>query len=208
MVQFAQLKSFIRKSVDITDEDFQKIIPYFRFKKIKKHNDISSIGELCNDLIFINTGSLISYSIDEQGKEHIIRFAFENEWIWVPVCFMKAVYSEFAIRTIEDTELLLLSYSVRESIFSVVPVMEKFFRKLADDYIGQLMIHFTSIISDPAETRYKKLIDESPELFNKVPLNIIASFLCVTPQSLSRIRQNMFKSLKLNAGKLKQLKAC
>ena len=91
----------------------------------------------------------------------------------------------------EPTEVFLISFSDRDNIYFTVPVMERFFRKLVDGYLKFAIRRFTSVTTETAEERYRKLLQTQPEILKRVPLHTVASYLSITPESLSRIRHNV-----------------
>ncbi|MBI3882713.1 MAG: Crp/Fnr family transcriptional regulator [Sphingobacteriales bacterium] len=105
--------------------------------------------------------------------------------------FITQTPSEFAIEAIEDTEVLLISAFDLDNIYLKVPVMERFFRKLFEKGYTYTLKRLNSRQSEPADVRYKKLIDTQPDLLQRIPLIYIASYLGITPESLSRIRKNI-----------------
>jgi CRP-like cAMP-binding protein len=191
MTSLQILKKNILEKVSITDEEMELVAKYFRIKTIKKKKDLVRIGEVCKDFAFVCKGFLRSYSVDEKGIEHISRIAFENYWIGDLYSFFTGKPSEYAIEAVEDSELLVISFYDLDRTYLEVPIIERFFRKLfANAYVSTLD-RLNSTVSEPADVRYKKLLKSHPDLFQRMPLNYIASYLGVTPESVSRIRKNI-----------------
>lgn len=190
MTPIQLLKNNISEKVTITDTEMELVAKYFRVKTVKKKKDFNRIGEVCKDFAFVCKGSLRSYSIDEKGIEHISRIAFENYWIGDLHSFFTSEHSEYAIEAIEDSELLVISFHDLDRIYLEVPVMERFFRKLFVNAYVSTLNRLNSIVSEPVEVRYKNLLKSHPDLFQRMPLNYIASYLGMTPESVSRIRKN------------------
>lgn len=190
MTSIQLLKKNISEKVAITDTEMELIAKYFRVKSIKKKKDFNRIGEVCKDFAFVCKGFLRSYSIDEKGIEHISRIAFENYWIGDLYSFFTGEPSEYAIEAIEDSELLVISFHDLDRIYLEVPIMERFFRKLFVNAYVSTLHRLNSTVSEPVEVRYKNLLKSHPDLFQRMPLNYIASYLGMTPESVSRIRKN------------------
>jgi len=197
VINYNQVERSIKNKSSITDEDFKKMMPFFCVKKVRKNSEIISIGDISRELFFINFGSLFTYSVDDLGKEHILKFAFENEWLGTPESFLSDCPSEYGIAANEDSELLSISFERRESLIKVVPMMEQFFKEVSDAYLLNIINLYRSRVSDLAATRYELLFHDKPELFQRVPLHAIASFLGITPESLSRIRNSRLHKQKL-----------
>lgn len=190
MISLQLLKSNISEKISITDAEMELVSRYFRVKSIKKKKDFNRIGDVCRDFAFVCKGSLRSYSIDDKGTEHISRFALENYWLADLYSFFTNTPSEYAIEAMEDTELLVISMYDLDRIYLEVPIMERFFRKLfVNAYINTLH-RLNGAVSETVEMRYKKLLQSHPDLFQRVPLIYIASYLGTTPETVSRIRRN------------------
>ena len=190
MTSLQLLKSNISEKVSITDAEMELVSKYFRAKSIKKKKDLNRKGEVCKDFAFVCKGFLRSYSIDEKGIEHISRIALENYWIGDLYSFFTGEPSEYAIEAIEDSELLTISFHDLDRIYLEVPIMERFFRKLFVNAYVSTLHRLNSTVSESVEVRYKNLLKNHPNLFQRMPLNYIASYLGMTPESVSRIRKN------------------
>jgi CRP-like cAMP-binding protein len=148
-------------------------------------------GDVCKDLAFVNSGALRSYSVDDKGIERVLQLALDNYWISDLQSFLTKQASDLTIEAIEDTEVLLISFLDLDTIYLQVPLMERFFRKLFENaYINTLM-RLNSSQSESADIRYRKLLANQPNLLQRIPLVYIASYLGITPESLSRIRKNI-----------------
>jgi CRP-like cAMP-binding protein len=189
---FDLLLKNISSKVELSESDMQKIVPFFKTKTIKKKKDLLRNGDVCKELAFVVSGALRSYSVDEKGIEHVLQIALENYWISDLQSFLTNNPSDLDIEAIEDTEVLLISSFDLDRIYLEVPLMERFFRKLFENaYINTLM-RLNSSQSESADIRYKKLLSNHPNLLKRIPLIYIASYLGITPESLSRIRKNAY----------------
>ncbi len=191
MERFDFLLQHISTFVDISQEEFEKVKPFFRYKQIRKNRELVGLGDVARDLAFIINGSLRSFTIDESGRERVYKIAFEGDWIGAPLSFDEGIPSRYVIEANEPTEVFLISFSDRDNIYFTVPVMERFFRKLVDGYLKFAIRRFTSVTTETAEERYRKLLQTQPEILKRVPLHTVASYLSITPESLSRIRHNV-----------------
>ncbi len=181
----------IKQKVTISEEDIAKLIPYFKLKYIKKKKDLNRIGDNCNELTFVVEGALRSYSIDDKGNEHVSQIALEEYWIGDVFSFVTGKPSLFAVEAIEDSKLLVISAYDLDRIYLEVPIMERFFRKLFENAYVAATMRINSSNSDQADLRYKTLIKTFPSIAERIPLIHIASYLGITPESLSRIRKNI-----------------
>jgi CRP-like cAMP-binding protein len=188
---FSLLRAHIEKRVHLTDEEFSIITKYFVPKSLKKHQFLLNEGDVCKNLGFVNSGCLREYTIDSKGTEHIIQFAIEDWWVSDLHSFLSGLPATYNIDALQDSEVLLLEKSAREELLDNCPKMERFFRLLIE--ANQVATHqrIADSLGASAEERYLKFIKTYPKLFEQVPQNQIASYLGITPQSLSRIRKEL-----------------
>jgi len=188
---FDLLKKHINNRVPLTDEEFNICIKFFNSKKLKKHQFLLNEGEICRYIGFINSGCLRQYSIDNQGAEHIIQFAIEDWWVSDLHSFLSGFPATYNIDALQDSEVLLLDKSARDELLDACPKMERFFRLLIESNHVATNQRISDSLSASAEERYLKFIKTYPQLFEQVTQNQIASYLGITPQSLSRIRKEL-----------------
>jgi CRP-like cAMP-binding protein len=188
---FNLLRTHIEKRVHISDEEFEVISKFFIPKKLRKKQFLLHEGEVCKNIGFVNSGCLREYTIDNKGSEHIIQFAIEDWWISDPNSFLSGLPSTYNIDALEDSKVLLLEKSARDKLLDSCPKMERFFRILIETNFVATQRRITDSLSTSAEERYLKFIKMYPKLIEQVPQNHIASYLGITPQSLSRIRKEL-----------------
>ena len=191
MTKFNLLRTHIEKRVQLTDEEFEVISKFFIPKKLRKKQFLLHEGEVCKNIGFVNSGCLREYTIDSKGSEHIIQFAIEDWWISDPNSFLSGLPSTYNIDALEDSEVLLLEKSAREKLLDSCPKMERFFRILIEANFVATQRRITDSLSTSAEERYLKFVKTYPKLIEQVSQNHIASYLGITPQSLSRIRKEL-----------------
>jgi CRP-like cAMP-binding protein len=188
---FALLRAHIDKRVHLTDEEFDIIVKYFVPRIITKHQFLLNEGMVCKHLGFVNSGCLREYTIDSKGTEHIIQFAIADWWVSDLNSFLSGRPADYNIDALQDSEVLLLEKSAREELLDNCPKMEKFFRVLLESNHVATHQRVTDSLSITAEERYLKFIKTYPKLFEQIPQHQIASYLGITPQSLSRIRKEL-----------------
>jgi len=188
---FNLLRQHIEKRVQLTDEEFNICTKFFIPKKLKKHQFLLNEGDVCRYLGFVNSGCLRQYSIDNKGTEHIIQFAIEDWWVSDLQSFLSGFPATYNIDVLQDSEVLLLGKSSRDELLEACPKMERFFRLLIEANHVATNQRIADSLSASAEERYLKFIKTYPKLFEQVPQNHIASYLGITPQSLSRIRKEL-----------------
>ena len=185
------LKKNIKSRVPLTDEEFNICAKFFIHKKYKKHQFMLNEGDVCNYIGFVASGCLREYKIDNKGSEHIIQFAIEDWWISDLNSFLSGLPSTLNIDALQDSDVLLLEKSAREELLEGCPKMERFFRLLLEVNHTASYQRVIDSLESSAEDRYLKFIKTYPKIFEQVPQNQIASYLGITPQSLSRIRKEL-----------------
>lgn len=188
---FSSLRKHIEQRVHLTKEEFDIISKFFIQKKLRKNQFLLNEGDICTHIGFVNSGCLREYSIDNKGAEHIIQFAIEDWWVADLSSFLSGLPAKYNIDALQDSEILLLEKSARDELLDKCPKMERFFRLLIEANHIATQQRITDSLSAPAEERYLKFIKTYPKLFEIVPQNQIASYLGITPQSLSRIRKEL-----------------
>jgi CRP-like cAMP-binding protein len=188
---FDLLRAHIAKKVDLTEEECELSTQFFVQKKVRKRQFLLQEGDVCKHLAFVNSGCLREYTVDQRGDEHIIQFAIEGWWISDLTSFLSGNPSSHNIDALQDSEVLLLDKSARESLFDSVPRMERFFRLLLEANYVATHKRINDALSASAEERYLTFINTYPQLVEQIPQNQIASYLGITPQSLSRIRKEL-----------------
>ena len=187
------LHKHIEKRVHLTEEEFKVTSKFFIPKKLKKHQFLLNEGDICRYVAFVNSGCLRKYTIDNKGTEHIIQFAIEDWWISDLDSFFSGMPAKSNIDALQDSEVLLLEKSLREEMLDNCPTMERFFRLQIESGIVATQKRIADSLSASAEERYLKFIKAYPKIFEMVPQNQIASYLGITPQSLSRIRKELIQ---------------
>lgn len=185
------LRSHILKRIDLTEGEFETCTTFFVPKRIRRHQFLLHEREVCKHYAFVNRGLLRAYLIDEKGAEHVLQFAIEDWWISDPNSFLTGNPATSNIDALEDSELLLLERSAYEKLLGAIPKFEKLFRVLLEQRHAAQQRRISAALSLSAEEQYLRLLQTHPTIFQRVPLNQIASYLGITPQSLSRIRKKL-----------------
>jgi CRP-like cAMP-binding protein len=188
---FNLLRKHIERRVHLTDEEFNICTGFFISKKLKKHQFLLNEGDVCRYIGFVNSGCLREYKIDNKGAEHVIQFAIEDWWVSDLNSFLSGLPTVYNIDALQDSEVLLLEKTYRDKMLDACPKMERFFRLLIEANHVTTQQRIADSLSSSAEQRYIKFIKTYPKLFEHVSQNQIASYLGITPQSLSRIRREI-----------------
>lgn len=188
---FDLLRSQILKRISLTDGEFERVQTFFIPKKIRKGQFLLRAGEVSKYLAFVEKGCLRQYSIDSKGEEHVVQFAVEDWWISDMYSSLTGTPATYNIDALEDSEVLLLDTALQEKLCTEIPPFERFFRLLLQSNFVAKERRIEAALSLTAEEQYLSLLEMYPKLFQRIPQNQIASYLGITPQSLSRIRKTL-----------------
>lgn len=179
------------EKIELTEEEKLLCKTFFTPKKLRKRQYLLQEGDVCRYIAFVEKGMLRSYTIDEKGNEHIMQFAFESWWISDQFSFLTGEPAIYNIDALEDSELLLLSKQAEEQLMQKIPKFERYFRLLLQNSLIATQRRLIGSLSQTAEERYNQLITVCPTIPQRVPQHMMASFLGITPETLSRIRKQM-----------------
>ena len=173
----------------LSDDEFALIREAFTPKKYRRKQYLLQAGEVCKYTAFVISGAFRQYSVDDKGVEHIIHLGIENWWVGDRESFTMLTPSRFNIDAVEDSDVLLITFDKMQELVSNIPAMTKLITKLDQrNFIAsQKRIHGS--ISLTAEERYLELLNHNPVFLQRFPQNMIASYLGITPETLSRIRK-------------------
>ncbi|WP_131539112.1 Crp/Fnr family transcriptional regulator [Pedobacter nototheniae] len=182
------LRQHIEQIIPLTDDEFDFILSHFHQKKYKKHQFLIQEGDGVNQEYFVIDGLLKSYVTQGDGKMHIIQFAMENWWISDYQALLYQTKASYDIDCIEDTTVLVLNAENKEKLCAASHKMEHFFRqKTLSGYIA-MQKRVLSFMANDAQSRYQQLFDLYPTLFQRIPKSMIAAYLGVSRETLSRLK--------------------
>jgi CRP-like cAMP-binding protein len=181
------LRHHLEKIIPLTDQEFDYILSHFQLKKFRKHQFVVQEGNTVDYDYFVIRGLLKAYYANEEGKEHILQFAMENWWVTDYQAYTTRSKATLNIDCIENGELLAISFDNKQRLCTEYHKMEHFFRiKTTSGYVG-LQQRVLSLLNSDAQSRYQQLFSQYPSLFQRVPKAVIASYLGVSRETLSRM---------------------
>lgn len=183
-----QLRRYLRVTAGIDDRQMERIMSCFQFRSIKKHTVLLSEGELCKEFYFVHKGCIRTYYITNQGQEKTRYIAFENSVATSIASFISQEKSLEFVSTLEDAELSVISHKDFYQLVYDTPQWEKFYRTLLET--AYLFQHkkIESLVTLSAKERYKRLMIETPGYIQRLSNKILASYLDITQETLSRIK--------------------
>lgn len=183
---YTALRQHIEEIVPLTDEEFNYVQSFFVPKKLRKHQFLLQEGDAVTHEYFVVSGLLKASYINESGREYILQFAMENWWISDYQALHHQAKAGLTIDCIEPVELLGIAYDDKQKLCAAMHSIEHFFRvKTTAGYVG-VQQRLLSLLSDDAQTRYQQLFGKYPVLFQRIPKTLIAAYLGVSRETLSR----------------------
>lgn len=182
----------ISEHIKLNPEEENLIKTFWTEKILEKGDYLLRNGETCQTDNFVVDGILKAYYIDsETGKEEILYFAIENWWATDIESFQKQKPSIYNIQAIEKTTLLQIRYLSFQKMLKQIPKLERFFRIILENYLGSLQrrIILNNVLN--AEQRYLDFLNNYPKIADKAPNYLIASYLGITAEFLSRVRKKI-----------------
>lgn len=181
-------RKHLERFVKITDDELEELLTYFKIMKLKKGELLIKPGKAVTTTYWVKKGLLISSFTDvSTDKEHIVQFALENCWITDQDAFYNQTMATFSIVCRENSELLALSFKDREKLCEKMPMMQKFFLKKANDSFVKQQKRMLTYLTSDAKQRFDLLQEEYPGLFQRLPKKVLAAYLGVRSETLSRL---------------------
>ncbi|WP_312176955.1 Crp/Fnr family transcriptional regulator [Chryseobacterium sp.] len=178
-----------------TDEKFDFILYKSQLIKLQRKEIVCRQGNICNLKIFVTKGLLRNYSASEEGNEHILQFVNEMSWTTDPESFYNNTPSKLTIEAMEPSEIFAFKLEdfaeLREQIPELNVFVENILTRKSMEIHKRLLLH----ISSSPEEKYLDFINTYPDIFNRVPLHMVASYLGLSRETLSRVRRNILKTL-------------
>lgn len=181
----------INERISLTESEQELFTSYLKPKKLRKRQFLLQEGDVCKHSAFVEKGMLRSYSVDEKGNERILQFAPEGWHIADLYSFITGEPSSLNIEALEDSELVLISNTSIVELRKTIPKFLEFsFIQMQNAYVA-LQRRLFDMVNLSTEEKYTKLLEKYPDIVQRVPQHMIASYLGLTAETLSRVRKNM-----------------
>lgn len=177
--------------IPLKDSEYKRIESFLQVREIKRKKKLLNEGEMCRFSAFVEKGCFRMYSVDTEGTEHVTQLAMEDYWIADLYSFLTNTPSRFNIEALEDSEVKLLMGTDLERLYTEIPSLERYFRKLFQNALITSHGRLHAMLNDDAEHRYLDFINKYPGIVQRVPQVHIASYLGIAPETLSRIRKQL-----------------
>jgi len=179
------------KRVPLSESEWELIKGHLSLKKIRKKQYLLQEGDVCKYVAFVEKGALRSYTVNEDGSEHIVQFALEGWFISDMYSYLTTEPATYNIDAIEDSELVMISRESSDELLEQSPSYKSYLLQLITGAYIALQKRITATISLSLEDRYTGLIKTYPDIVQRVPQHMIASYMGLTPETLSRIRRRL-----------------
>ena len=175
--------------LDKTEADF--FVSLLQTKKLKRNDYLLKQGDICRTENFIIKGCLRTYTIDENGTDHIVMFGIEDWWVGDLFSFLTVSPSMYFIDALEDTEILQITKSDLDKLYERVPKFERFFRLILQNAFIAQQQRINQNLSYTAEKRYLDFVAKHPNLEQRFSQKQVAAYLGITPVFLSMLRKRL-----------------
>jgi CRP-like cAMP-binding protein len=182
-----RLREHFEKIISLTDDEFTFVMTHFTFRKFKKHQFLIQQGDAVDHSYFVVSGLLKLSHTDANDKEHILYFAMEDWWVTDEQAYFTKTKATMSLDCLEDTSVFSISLESHERLLAALPRMEHFFLKKSHfGYIASQK-RILSLLSTSAKQRYEQMLQQYPSLMQRVNKTLLASYLGVSRETLSRL---------------------
>ena len=181
--------SNIAKHIVLDEEETNYFVSLLTEKRVPKKHTILQSGQVCKEIHFVHSGMLRAFYADQLGKESTIMFAFSDWWITDMYCFVNELPAMVNIVAIEDSVVFSLSKPDMDKLLIKIPKFERYFRLLMQNAYIREQLRIIQNLSQSAEERYHHFLAKYPQVAKQVTQKQIASYLGITPEFLSKLRQ-------------------
>ncbi|UMB54607.1 Crp/Fnr family transcriptional regulator [Lutibacter sp. A64] len=188
MTTYTELTNFIKKNITVKDEELKIILSYFKLIKKNKNDILLLQGKVSQVSYFVKKGCLRLFFIDDNGKDVTRYIAFENQFATALVSFITNEPAQETIQVVENSELLYITHDDFRHLMKIVPKWKDFYSiYLEKAYVNnsKRLMSFTTL---NASERYNQLFKINPNIVKRIPNKIIASYINISQETLSRIK--------------------
>ena len=192
-MEYQNFRNHLSKILGVPIASLEFCSTFYEVKQAKKNEIILREGEISDCTFFVEKGLLRMYSIDKVGKEHVVQFAPENWRISDTTSQLLNEKSRFYIEAIEESTIIVTREGFFEDLSKIYPDVAEKNQRLMFNHIKNLQNRVNALISTTAEERYLEFLKKYPNLMLRAPQWMVASYLGITPESLSRVRKELAK---------------
>ncbi len=186
---YSSILAHVGRHIALSEQEKDIFLSLIRFRKVRKRQYIVQQGAVNLHETFVHKGCFRAFYIDDHGKEYVVQFAVEDWWTGDLRSFLTQTPADYYVEALEDSEIFQIDFPALEELYDRVPLFNKFFRILMQRAFIALQQRLVSSYSKTAEDRYVEFVNRYPNIEQRVPQYMVASYLGFTPEFLSRIRQ-------------------
>jgi CRP-like cAMP-binding protein len=181
----------ISRYIQLTSDEQSIFLSKVKFRKYLKGQFVVQNGDVCRHENFVVSGCLKTFYIDNEGHEHIVMFAIEDWWTADLGSFITQTPADLNVQCLEDSELIQITYSDLQQLYTEIPKLERFFRIIIQNAFVAAQKRIVKNLSLPAMERYIQFREQYPKIEQRVPQYMVASYLGITKEFLSKIRTQL-----------------
>jgi len=185
------LLKYIRNYIDLSNEDVTILQSKITVRKYLKGQYIVQQGDVCKHQCFVLSGCTKTFYVDREGQEHILMFSIEDWWTSDMGSFVTQTPADFNVQCLENSELAMFSYDSMEDLFSKIPKLERFFRQIIEKGFVASQKRIVRSFSLSAKEQYIYFREQYPEIEQRIPQYMVASYLGITKEFLSKIKSQL-----------------
>lgn len=181
--------AYIKRQANLTDDEVKLVCSKGVERTIPRKQLLLQQGEICRHKVFVSKGCFSTFRTKEDGVKHIIDFSAEDSWIVDPESYNHGTPTAYSIEALEESVIIQWTKNDFNDLFAQIPQIKAYSEKLVSEKLLTIRQRLYSAISSTAEEKYDEFIKTYPAVFARVPLHMVASYLGVSRETLSRIRQ-------------------
>lgn len=190
-MNYHSLIEYMHQYIDLTSQEREIVLQHISYRKYLKGQFVVQQGDVCKYESFVVKGCLKSFYVDNDGQEHIAMFAIEDWWVSDLGSFLTQTPADYNVQCLENTEVIQFTFEQLEQLYHLVPKLERFFRIILQKAYVASEKRIIRNLSLPARDRYLEFKNQYPQIEQRVPQYMIASYLGITKEFLSKIRSQI-----------------
>ncbi len=190
-MHYLSFNAYLNENADLPQDTFAPVLDQMKRMEVKKGDFLLRQGDICKYSFFVESGLLKYYSIDDRGKTHVLQFAPEGWFVTDRESSFFNRPSSYFIDALEDSSVLVFNENDLCQLTDLQPQFGLLNNRLLHRHISQLQNRINLLLSASAEERYQAFIKTYPDLLLRVPQHLVASYLGITPEGLSRVRREL-----------------
>lgn len=191
MTTLEPLLKYISNYIDLTAEDIAFLESKITVRSYLKGQYVVQHGDICKHQCFVLSGCTKTFYVDREGQEHILMFSVEDWWTSDIGSYVTQTPADFNVQCLENSELAMFSYDVMEELFSRIPKLERFFRQIIEKGLAASQKRIVRNFSLSAKEQYIHFREQYPLIEQRIPQYMIASYLGITKEFLSKIKSQL-----------------